>query len=68
MYKSNTEQTIEQLAEEFCQDIENVANKPYLIQALISHICYWKRNISEELIEKRVNAWFHNLRKEAFGI
>ena len=67
MYEVKTNQTVTELCEEFCQDIDSIATKNYLVPALISHVAYWKSNLSEEIVKQQVNSWFNNLRIAEFG-
>lgn len=52
---------VRDLCKEFTQDIEDVADKRWLIPALVSHVCYYyKQRISEDTVTEMVREWWPN--------
>lgn len=61
MCKAISDQTIIQLCEDYCNNIENIREQSWVIVPLILHVVYYKPKIPIEIIEQKVKDWFNSL-------
>ena len=67
MSDTDTQYSVDQLCEEFTQDIQNMHTKPWLLTALIDVVSRYLPCYSPQTVRKHTNIWFKSLQEPNTG-